>query len=237
MKSQAKIRITGGELKGREILSPRSGLTHPMGAREKLALFNMINREITGAKVLDAYAGSGALGIEALSRGAESAVFVEKDAEVAKVLKQNLRYLGLENTEVKIETVGKYVSGGKGTEDEADRVDRKSGGERIAGGQRETKKDRRDREAEENRENRKKVGIGNGAKFDVILADPPYDDFDITEVVKLVNLLSESGVLVLSHPEDAKALTGIELLKSRKYAGARISVYRRELLRRENGHL
>ena len=70
------IKIASGIFRGRSIKSPKSSLTHPMGAREKLALFNMIVDDLPGSLVLDAFAGSGALGIEALSRGASEVVFV-----------------------------------------------------------------------------------------------------------------------------------------------------------------
>lgn len=89
------IRITSGKYRGRNIESPNSKLTHPMGAREKLALFNMITGELDGARVLDAYAGSGALGIETLSRGAKEVVFVEKDAKTCKIIRDNLSKLDL----------------------------------------------------------------------------------------------------------------------------------------------
>ena len=92
-----KIRITSGELRGRTIKSPKSALTHPMGSREKLALFNMIMSKLPEAAVLDAFAGSGALGIEALSRGAKLAYFVEKSPGVVKTLTENIKSLGLED--------------------------------------------------------------------------------------------------------------------------------------------
>ena len=91
------IRITSGEFRGRSIKSPNSKLTHPMGSREKLALFNMISDYLPGASVLDAFAGSGALGIEALSRGAGSAVFVEKSNSVSRIIKENVSSLGLDD--------------------------------------------------------------------------------------------------------------------------------------------
>ena len=89
------IKITSGKYRGRSIKSPNSRLTHPMGAREKLALFNMISEYLPGAIVLDAYAGSGALGIEALSRGANYVMFIEKNPHIAGVIRKNLAELGL----------------------------------------------------------------------------------------------------------------------------------------------
>ena len=85
------LRILAGDYKGRAFAPPARATTHPMGAREKLALFNMLQPYLSGAIVLDAYAGSGALGLEALSRGAARVVFVEQSAPVVRTLRQNLR--------------------------------------------------------------------------------------------------------------------------------------------------
>ncbi len=70
--------------------------THPMSERIRNALFNKIGDEVEGAVVLDAFAGSGALGLEALSRGAERVVLVEKDHVAQKVIATNVKTLGVE---------------------------------------------------------------------------------------------------------------------------------------------
>ena len=89
------LRITGGELKNKEIKSPEDKHTHPMGSRERLALMNVIGPEIKDTEILDAFAGTGAIGIEALSRGAKHVTFVEKNHKVAEILKLNLKNLNL----------------------------------------------------------------------------------------------------------------------------------------------
>jgi len=89
-------RITGGLYRGRKIESPHSELTHPMGSRERLAIMNSLGARIAGVNIVDAYAGSGALGIEALSRGANHVTFIEKNHKVANVLKNNLKNLGVD---------------------------------------------------------------------------------------------------------------------------------------------
>lgn len=91
-RASSALRVVSGKYRGRTLQSPASSLTHPMGAREKLALFNMVNVE--GQRVLDAYAGSGALGIEALSRGAAETVFVENSAKIARTIRENLTIVG-----------------------------------------------------------------------------------------------------------------------------------------------
>jgi 16S rRNA (guanine966-N2)-methyltransferase len=86
------MRVTGGRLAGRRLRAPREGV-RPTADRVREALFARIDPE--GAAVLDLYAGSGALGIEALSRGAASVVFVERARRCAAVLRENLAALEL----------------------------------------------------------------------------------------------------------------------------------------------
>jgi 16S rRNA (guanine966-N2)-methyltransferase len=86
------MRVTGGSLGGRRLRAPRDGV-RPSSDRVREALFARLDPD--GASVLDLYAGSGALGIEALSRGAEKATFVERSARCAQVLRRNLEELGL----------------------------------------------------------------------------------------------------------------------------------------------
>jgi len=90
------LKITGGELRGRRIKAPSGLGTRPTAAKMRQALFNILGSRVTGARVADLFAGSGALGLEALSRGAAWCCFVEKSPAVARVLKANLRQLGLE---------------------------------------------------------------------------------------------------------------------------------------------
>jgi 16S rRNA (guanine966-N2)-methyltransferase len=87
------MRIVAGEFKGRRLRLPRGAPTRPTADRVREALFSMLG-DVAGARVLDLYAGSGALGIEALSRGAASAVFVERDARAAAAIKANLDTVG-----------------------------------------------------------------------------------------------------------------------------------------------
>jgi 16S rRNA (guanine966-N2)-methyltransferase len=96
-------KVTGGFLRGREIMSPESSETHPMGSRERLAILNSIGPDINGAAILDLFAGTGALGIESLSRGAKSVTFVEKHHKTAEILRKNLKVLGVEKSALVLE--------------------------------------------------------------------------------------------------------------------------------------
>lgn len=88
------IRVVGGEFKGRGLRAPRGLRTRPTAARVREALFDLLG-DVGGSVVLDLFAGSGALGIEALSRGAREAVFVERDRAAAAALAANLARLGI----------------------------------------------------------------------------------------------------------------------------------------------
>ena len=88
------MRVTGGEFGGRTLKVPKSDAVRPTQDRVREALFSMIQFEVPGADFLDLFAGSGAVGIEALSRGAKSATFVERDRRHMAVLRENLAALG-----------------------------------------------------------------------------------------------------------------------------------------------
>ena len=170
------IRITSGKYRGQTIKSPSSDLTHPMGSREKIALFNMIADFLLGMEVLDAYAGTGALGIEALSRGAKNATFIEKNAKIYRNLTENLQKLGLADNKPILGDAKKYTF---------------------------------------------------DQEFGLIIADPPYDNFEIEGPTHLTNYLKNGGIFVLSHPGSAPVIAGLNLLKTRKYAKANISIYQK----------
>ena len=90
------VRIIAGLYGGRTIVGSGNRRTHPMGERIRNALFNKIQHELPGAAVLDVFAGSGALGLESLSRGAAHATFVEKDRVAQKVIAKNIEKLDVE---------------------------------------------------------------------------------------------------------------------------------------------
>ena len=179
------MRIISGLYKNRELLSPNDEKTHPTGSREKLALFNMLSSFLEGATVLDAFAGSGALGLEALSRGAKSVVFVEKSPKIAVVIRKNCDSLKLPSSAYEI--IIKDVN---------------------------------------------KIDFSSN-RFDIILADPPYNNFKIEEIERLVKILKPGGILALSSPKEisdkelSARISETELISSHTYAAARISLFRK----------
>ena len=190
------LRILAGAYKGRAFASPARATTHPMGAREKLALFNMLQPYLAGATVLDAYAGSGALGLEALSRGAAYITFVEQSAPVVRTLRQNLRAVlpvaRLADAEIIQSSVAAFTASATNTPTTNTLTTNPA-----------------------------------APTFDLILADPPYDHFDPTEIAALVPLLRSTGLLALSFPAQLAppALPHLTCLKSHRYAAAGLALY------------
>lgn len=91
------MRIIGGEHGGRRIAAPPGRSTRPMLDRVREALFSRLQFDLPGARVLDLFAGSGSLGLEALSRGAERARMVEQHGQTAELLRRNVADLALED--------------------------------------------------------------------------------------------------------------------------------------------
>ena len=87
-------RITGGSLGSRKLRSPKGAHVRPTPGRVKESLFSILMHRLEGARVLDAFAGSGALGLEALSRGAADAVFLDQDLTALECLRRNVQDLG-----------------------------------------------------------------------------------------------------------------------------------------------
>ncbi len=177
------VRIISGEYGGRKIEAPDTGRTHPMSERARNALFNSLGDIVSGAEVLDAFAGTGAIGIEALSRGAHHATFIERDKIAQKVLAKNITLLGAENRSSLIRTT---VSNWLETQ--------------------------------------------AGSEFDLIFADPPYNDPQLSTASRLMGLLKPGGYMVLSHPGRGEILTktGVVVVDNRSYGNAYLTFYRRE---------
>jgi 16S rRNA (guanine966-N2)-methyltransferase len=93
------MRVVGGRLRSRPIAGPKSDAVRPTSDRLREALFNILTHSysdpVTGARVLDLFAGTGALGIEAISRGADYALFVDDGVEARALLRDNVESLGL----------------------------------------------------------------------------------------------------------------------------------------------
>ena len=181
-----QIRVIAGKYGGRKIDAPdfSNSRTKPMGERIRNAMFNRIGEEIKGARVLDAFAGTGSVGLEALSRGASFVTFVERDKIAQKILQKNVLSLGAENeSEIIRTTVNNWLE------------------------------------------------TAEPEMYDIILADPPYHDLQLSTVSRLFGLLKPKGLMVLSHTgrgEGPNLENSIVVVDNRSYGNATLTSFRRE---------
>jgi 16S rRNA (guanine966-N2)-methyltransferase len=109
-----ELRIIGGDWRSRKLRFPDAGGVRPSPARTRETLFNWLNFHLAGSRCLDLFAGSGALGLEALSRGAAQATLVDHTPALAKALRDNLRLLGTNKGDVACQNVEQFLAKGDG---------------------------------------------------------------------------------------------------------------------------
>jgi 16S rRNA (guanine966-N2)-methyltransferase len=187
------MRVIGGELRGRRLRAPRGEATRPTSSRAREALFGWLGAHTSDGDVLDLYAGSGALGIEALSRGARTAVFVERAPAALDALRHNLNELALrDRARVYAIPVQRALA----------------------------------------------LLRREGARFGLVLADPPYRATDLPDLAKrgqLAELLHEGGVLIVERAEGrlsgpsagGPSASGLWLRESRSYGKTVFDWYER----------
>ena len=177
------MRIVAGTRRGHRIVAPKGLATRPTGDRVREAAFNLIG-PVDDAVVLDLFAGSGAMGLEALSRGARRCVFVENAAAAARAIQANIEKL--------------HLTGAVLLQRDAVGVLR----EEAAGGRR----------------------------YDLVLADPPYDEWAGLEprlARALPPVLADDGLVVVETPAKVEPQLPLDLVTSRRYGSARISLFAR----------
>lgn len=174
------MRIISGKLGGQSFDSPGGHRTHPMGDKIRGALFNMLG-DINGLTVADLFSGSGAIAIEAVSRGASSVTAVEADKVAYSTIKKNIESLGLDE---QISAHKMYVHSWL------------------------------------NRTNN---------LYDIVVADPPYDDLVYKTLDKIHEVVKPGGILVYSLPPTARLILPpvCELISEKSYGDATLSFYRK----------
>lgn len=177
------IRIISGTFGGHKIEAPDNNRTHPMSERVRNALFNSLGDKVVGADVLDVFAGTGAIGLEALSRGAKHVTFIEKDRIAQNVLTRNIVLLSTENQVDVIRTTAANW-----------------------------------------------LQTASTRQFDLIFADPPYHDPQLSTVSRFFGLLKPGGLMILSHPGrgEVPTKTGVVVVDNRSYGNAVLTFYRRD---------
>ena len=173
------MRVIAGRLGGRTFESPRTHRTHPMSEKARGAIFNALG-DINELTVLDAYAGSGALAIEAVSRGAKHVTAIDVDVEAVKSMSKAVKELGVDD---QMQVLRKNISGWS-----------------------------------RNNQHR---------QYDIVLADPPYDDIRPDVIERLGVHVADGGVLVLSWPgsEPVRELVGLEIASQKSYGDIQLVFY------------
>lgn len=108
--SSGELRIIGGDWRSRKLRFPDAGGVRPSPARTRETLFNWLSYHLAGSRCLDLFAGSGALGLEALSRGAASATLVDHTPALAHAIRDNLRLLNCDRGEVICQSVDRFLT-------------------------------------------------------------------------------------------------------------------------------
>jgi len=177
------MRIVAGSRKGHRISAPRGVVTRPTGDRVREAAFGLIG-PIEEATVLDVFAGSGALGLEALSRGASRCVFVERDRGACRIIEDNLEKLRLTGAVVLCQDAVHALRKEK----------------------------------------------ARGRSYDLVLVDAPYEDWErharpLAEL--LPHLLEVGGLAVVETAARIEPELPLDLVTTRRYGSARITVFSR----------
>ena len=107
------MRVITGTARGRRLKEPKNMNIRPTSDKVKESIFNIVQFDIEGRRVLDLFAGTGQLGIEALSRGAKSAVFVDENNEAVRIVRENLAHCGLRGDVVRTDAVSYLNNCGK----------------------------------------------------------------------------------------------------------------------------
>jgi 16S rRNA (guanine966-N2)-methyltransferase len=183
------VRIIAGAYKGRRLATPRGETTRPTADQVRIALLDTLMPWLPEARVLDLFAGAGGVGLEALSRGAAQATFVERDARAVHALRANVTTLGVER---------------------AARIVRDDVRRALQTLWRE------------------------GARFDVVFLDPPYDTDDVVgtlEGLGGIDLLAEGAVVVAQHltkRAPAASQGGLTAFRARRFGETTLTFFRRE---------
>ncbi len=175
------MRIVAGSRKGHRIAAPKGAATRPTGDRAREAAFALVG-PVEGATVLDLFAGSGAMGLEALSRGAASCVFVESERDACRVIQANLEKLRLTGAVILEREVAAAL-----------------------------------------REER-----ARGRRFDLVLVDPPYGEWEehaagLAE--HLPEVLADDALVVVETSERIEPELPLDLVTTRRYGSARMTVF------------
>ncbi len=173
------MRIIAGSFKGQNFDAPTGHRTHPMSEKIRGALFNILG-DVSDLSILDVFGGSGAISLEAVSRGANNITVIDNDRSAQVTIRKNINRFGLED-KIKLisANAGSYLD--------------------------------------------QKIDI----KYDLIIADPPYDKVNFAVLDKIPAHINKDGLLVLSWPgrERQHKLEGLKIIERKDYGDAQLIFY------------
>jgi 16S rRNA (guanine966-N2)-methyltransferase len=211
------MRVIAGTFRGRQLRAPRGSTTRPTSDRVREALFSILG-DVEGAHVLDLFAGTGALGIEALSRGAASAVFVERDRHALFALRANLGALGLQAAaDPDVADPGMadpHVAGPH------------AAGPGIAGAHTDTSPRVQVRAHDASKA--LQAAVAKGEVYDLVFVDPPYGQAGAWAPrldVALPQVLAPEGVVVVESDRRVPLLLGLPVQRQRRYGDTSITIH------------
>ena len=224
------IRIISGKHKRRHLNAPPGGYVRPTSDRTRTALFNVLGLWVRKKRVLDLFAGSGSVGYESISRGAEHVTFVERNPTAVKFIANNAKQLGeTENVDVCAKDVFKFLEtvriGGQKTVDGGQRTE--DGGQKTEDGGQKTEDGGQKTEIQN-----PKSKIQNS--YDFIYADPPFKEADIIsllEKISLSKIAHKNSIIVIEHEKkkeiiEGEVYSGFECYKNSKYGKALLSYFK-----------
>ena len=210
------MRISGGEFRGRVLSVPKGLDVRPTQDRVREALFSMLQNDIRGARFLDLFAGSGSVGLEALSRGAETVVFVEHAPRSLACLSRNIAILKMEDRSRVIRAdVYTWLSAASNASNCPNGLDSTNGLNAPNG--------------------LNAVNGSNGLGFDIAYADPPYavgaEHGYATMLVRLAEggFVKPGGLFIaeMTSGQTPDSAPAWELCRDRTYGQTRLAIYRR----------
>ena len=203
------MRVVTGEAKGKKLKSPKTIGTRPIMDRVKTALFDILAPEIQGTRFLDLFAGTGAVGIEALSRGATWATFIEMNPHIIKLIRENLQITGLSDRAETIHADSfKFLQAHQPT-----------------------------RLGEREQERRLSIpALANGRTYDIIYVAPPQYEEMAARALALLDtssLSTQDGLIIIQvHPKERPGVASVicqnfTLSDERRYGSTLLMFYRR----------
>jgi 16S rRNA (guanine966-N2)-methyltransferase len=221
------MRVVTGEAKGRKLKGPTTTGTRPIIDRVKQALFNIIAARVEDARFLDLFAGTGSVGIEALSRGAASATFIELDHQALAVVRENLQITGLADRAETIHADAfKYLQNGQSQTQHGQHKQYRQ--------HKQHKKHTATSSMEPHNESGTPLSSAQPAPYDIIYIAPPQYQEMAARALGILDsspLVASTGLIIIQiHPKERGAvaavpLTRLALTDERRYGSTLLLFY------------